>query len=146
MNWVTYHWRRSPSTCSSRSSPNGRKSRHHRDHQLALLRVGRASSPAPVYARPCSTGIPIKHISSKPAQNRSASAEHWGRNPKVTSEAWLRSPSAPPSGLRSRRTEYRNILPTINVQGGPKQNAEVGQAKLSNACLPAWAETITGSD
>ena len=44
------------------------------------------------------------------------------------------SASATPSGLRSSRTEH----PQPNVpRGGPKQTAEVGQAKLPNSALDA---------
>ena len=44
----------------------------------------------------------------------------------------LGSASAPPSGLRSSRTQHPQHQ---RPKGGPKQTAEVGQAKLPNSLL-----------
>ncbi|HZL51324.1 MAG TPA: IS21-like element helper ATPase IstB, partial [Terracidiphilus sp.] len=90
---------------------------------------GPRSSPTPGSARPCSIALPIRHTSSRPAQSPIASVEPCGRRPK--SKPWeLGSASATPSGLRSSRTQ----LPQHQrPKGGPKQTAEVGQAKLPNS-------------
>ena len=58
------------------------------------------------------------------------------RKAGVKARAWvLCSASASPFGLRSSRTEH----PNLNVpRGGPKQTAEVGQAKLPKSSAHAF--------
>src|ERR1700733_449688 len=126
MNSATFHWPKSQLSCSSRSSLREPKKPLSSSLPTYPSPSGPRSSPTHGSARLCSIGSPTRRTSSRPVQSRTASGEPCGRRPRTKPGYSVLLPLRP-LGYAPAEPNTHNI----NVpEGGPKQTAEVGQAKL----------------